>query len=283
LPNTVILPSVVNISHNTILIVTSRGNVFSFQWPFQIPTGGQTQAAFSAGMMKIAYQYTTGGTGTQGYDSMNEKGPVDAHSGGTWVSGTYCHTEPSQNPPYYYPTGPSYAEELTPIPGVRNSVLWFVAPWVTRSIFTSAQTNGAYVNGHPSNITALFLYVNITNTGDQPFAINGGSVDLTWYSFNWLTATLIGYYEGVPGTYYSAGSPHTVLGGHSFYGVFKVNSLCLGKSTCDPNSSSTGTWPPPTGQSVMFLGSASLTSNTGNETFVAGVALTSGLWVRASC
>ena len=43
------------------------------------------------------------------------------------------------------------------------------------------------------------------------------------------------------------------------------------------------TWPPPTGQSVMFLGSASLTSNTGDTTFIAGVALTSGLWIRNSC
>ena len=35
-------------------------------------------------------------------------------------------------------------------------------------------------------------------------------------------------------------------------------------------SSSTGTWPPPTGQSVMFLGSASLTSNTGDDNFHCG-------------
>ena len=56
---TVILPSS-SFSKNTILIVTSRGNVFSFQWPIQILMGGQSQSAFSAGIMKIAYQYSQG-------------------------------------------------------------------------------------------------------------------------------------------------------------------------------------------------------------------------------
>jgi len=280
LPNTVILPSS-SFSHNTILIVTSRGNVFSFQWPFQLLMGGQSQSAFSAGIMKVAYQYSQGPA--YGYDSQNEPGPVAAGSGGTATS-AYCHQEPAQA----YQAGSTYAERLpVSYPGVTGSALWFVSPWVTQPIFVSAQTNGPAPSGHsswPSNLTTLYIYVNITNVGNTPIAINGGSVDLQWYSFNWLTANLIGYYEGAPpGTFYPAGSPHTIASGHSFYGIFKVISLCLGKSTCSPSSSSTGTWPPPSGQSVMFLGSASLTSNTSNSTFIAGVALTSGLWVRYSC
>jgi hypothetical protein len=290
LPKAKLLPSYTfSTPPNTILIVTSRGNVFAFQWPFQILMGGQSQSAFSAGIMKIAYQYIQGSayptcTTTNPplcYDSKNEPGPVAAGSGGS-VTSAYCHQEPAQA----YQAGPTYAEKLT-VSGLTDNNLWFVSPWVTQSIFTSAQTNGNAPSGHltwPSNLTTLYIYVNITNVGNTPFAINGGSIDLTWYSFNWLTANLIGYYQGAPpGTFYPTGTTHTVAAGQSFYGIFKVISLCLGKSDCSPSSSSTGTWPPPTGQSVMFLGSASLTSSTTNSTFIAGVALTSGLWIRYSC
>jgi hypothetical protein len=275
----VILPSS-SFSKNTVLIVTSRGNVFSFQWPFQSVVGGQSQSAFSAGILKIAYQYSQAypACATTNpplcYDSQNEPGL--GGSGGT----NYCHNEPARA----YPAGSSYAEKLTGMSSVGvgdGGVLWFVSPWVTQAIFNSAQTNGVAPSGHsgwPSNLTTLYLYVNITNVGSTPFAINGGSIDLTWYSYNWVTANLIGFYEGAaPGTFYPAGSTHTVAAHESFYGIFKVTEVSLG------TASSTNTWPPPAGESVMFLGSASLTSSTQDETFIAGVALMSGLWIRNSC
>jgi len=163
-----------------------------------------------------------------------------------------------------------------------GGVLWFVSPWVTQPIFNSAQTNGPAPSGHPtwpSNLTTLYLYVNITNVGNTPFAINGGTIDLTWYSYNWVSANLIGFYEGnsTSQKFYPAGSTHTIAAHESFYAIFKVIEVSLG------TASGTGTWPPPTGESVMFLGSAALTSNTVTGTFVAGVALMSGLWVRYSC
>ena len=262
MPSTVILPSS-SFSHNTIQIVTSRGNVFSFQWPFQILMGGQSQSAFSAGIMKVAYQYTQGSpyptctttTPPLCYDSKNELGPVAAGSGGTTTS-PYCHQEPAQA----YQAGSTYAERLTVgYPGVTGSALWFVSPWVTQPIFNSAQTNGPAPSGHstwPSNSTTLYIYVNITNVGNTPIAINGGSVDLQWYSFNWLTANLIGYYEGVPpGTFYPAGSTHTVLPGHSFYAIFKVISLCLGRADCSPSAPPMGTLGPhqPVSQSCFSV------------------------------
>ena len=254
-PSNVILPSG-SFSQNTILVVTSRGSVFSFQWPFQVLMGGQSQSAFSAGIMKIAYQ------GTSDFDSENEPG-----LGGGGGTG-YCHNEPAQA----YPAGASYAERLAvSYTGVQNGVLWFVSPWVTQTIFNSAQTNGV-----SPNTTTLYLYVNITNVGTTPFAVTGGSIDLTWYSYNWLTANLIGFYEGpAPGTFYPAGSTRTVAAGQSFYAIFRVISLSLGQSQ--------SSWPPLDQASVMFLGSASLTSNTKDQSFIAGVALMSGLWVRYSC
>jgi hypothetical protein len=276
----VVLPNPIPpVPENTILIVTSRGNVFSFNWPLKALMGGQSQSAFSAGIMKIAYQVSQnkikyGLAG--GYDSSNEPGLGGA---GTAAQG-YCHQEDAQ----LYQANSTYAEELTGISGLTTGTsLWFVQPWVTQQIFNSAITNSPPVNGHPNDTTTLYIYVNITNVGSTPFAIDGGSVELAWSGFNWLSASLIGYYEGVPpGTFYAAGSTHAVAAGHSFYGIFQVTSLCLGRTSCT-DTSSQGTWPPPGSQSVMFLGSASLTSNTSNSTFIAGVALTSGLWIRYSC
>jgi hypothetical protein len=267
---------------NTIVVVTSRGSMFSFNWPIKSLTGGQSQIAFSAGILKIAYQYTQGipyPTCTTNpvlcYDSKNEPGPVAAGSGGA-VTSSYCHNEPAQD----YPAGSSYAEKLTGMSSVgvgNGGVLWFVSPWVTKPIFNTTQTNGGAPSGHsswPSNSTTLYLYVNITNVGNTPFAINGGSIDLTWLSYNWVSANLIGFYKA-PGTFYPAGSTQTIPAHTSFYAIFRVYQVSLGISE--------GTWPPPTGQSVMFLGSAALTSNTVTGTFVAGVALMSGLWIRNSC
>ena len=81
--------------------------------------------------MKVAY------TGT--YDSKNEAGPRAAGSGGTAES-AYCHKESAQS----YPAPTGYAEELTGITGVMDTdhqghtgVLWFVNPWITKTILSS--------------------------------------------------------------------------------------------------------------------------------------------------
>ena len=84
------------------------------------------------------------------------------------------------------------------------------------------------------------------------------------------------YYGAAPGTFYPIGSPQTVAVGKSFYAIFRISDLALGTGTG-------GTWPPPNSASVMFWGSASLTDNMKDQTFVGGVALSSGLWIRNSC
>ena len=83
--------------------------------------GGQSQSAFSAGIMKVAYQYIQGVPTSSPayptctttnpplcYDSKNEAGPVAAGSGGS-VTSSYCHQEPAQA----YQAGSTYAEKLT--------------------------------------------------------------------------------------------------------------------------------------------------------------------------
>ena len=259
LPSSVSLPNTAP-ALNTIIIATSRGNEFSFQWPFQIQVGGQSQAAFSTGIMKIAYQGSS-----PGYDSKNEPGPVAEGSGGTVTSG-YCHSE-------------NNAQEFTNV--IYSSVgdggvLWFLNPWVTQTIFDSAcsTANGCSTN----NSTTVYLYVNITNTGTIPYNVAGGTLDLTWYGSNHVDGALIGIYYN-PGTgfnFYSISSPQTVAVKNYFYGIFRITGVEL-------DEGSGGTWPPAGQASVMFWGSLSLTDNKEDSTFVGGVALSTGLWIRYSC
>ena len=263
LPLAVVLPNPTPaVSQNTVMLVTARGDVFAFQWPFQLQIYGQSQSAFSSGIMKVAYQKIS----SSGYDSINEPGPVAAGSGGT-VSASYCHNEPVAN----YPA-PSYdAEKLSGISGVGDGdVLWFVDPWLTNAIYTSA------INYETSASTQLYLYVNVINTGSSSYTINAGSIDLTWYGQNHLDGTLLGvYYKGTFST--SA----TIAPGTNYYAIFTVNELKL------------NLWPPPNGdpQSAMFWGSASLTNagaggtseSAEDSTFFSGSILVSGLWIRASC
>ena len=76
LPSAVVLPNPTQPAFpmNAIFIATSMGNVFSFQWPFQVQVFGQSQSAYSQGIMKVAYQGT--------FDSKNEPGPVAGGSAG---------------------------------------------------------------------------------------------------------------------------------------------------------------------------------------------------------
>jgi hypothetical protein len=271
LPNTVLLPSA-SASQNTILIVTRRGSVFSFQWPFQVQFGGQSQSAFSAGIIKVAYQGTS-----PGYDSKNEPGPVAGGSGGSGGTG-YCHKESSQT----YPAGASYAEKLTTGTGGvgvgvgDGGVLWFLSPWMTQTIFQSACNQSCSFAGYlGKNYTTLYIYVNITNTGNSPYTVAGGGLDLTWYGSNHIDGSLIGIYYNatLPSgpQFYPIGSTQTVAVGKSFYAIFRVTQLELGG------------WPPNPNASVMFWGSATLTDNAKGSTFVGGVSLLSGLWIRTSC
>jgi hypothetical protein len=96
---------------------------------------------------------------------------------------------------------------------------------------------------------------------------------------------LIGIYYNAAGTgqYYAASSTQTqtVAVGKNFYAIFKVTLLTL-------NTGSGGDWPP--ANDAMFWGSLALTNNaegvvTNNPytSFVGGVGLSSGLWVRLSC
>jgi hypothetical protein len=233
---------------NTILIATSRGNVFSFQWPFQVQVFGQSQSAFSSGNIKVAYQGT--------YDSKNE--PASGGSGGNG----YCHTESSQP----YPAGVGYAEKLTginnPTYPVTGNTLYFVNPWITSTIMNSANNNGA---------TNVYIYVVVINTGTTAYNPTAGTIDLTWYGSNHLDGPLIGVYYN--GNFYAT-SP-SIAPGTSYYAIFKITIFTIGNL---PWTVQPGT------PSVMFWGAASLTNAVGStaedQSYFSGTILLSGLWIR---
>ena len=240
---------------------------------------------------------------------MNEPGPVAGcngvqGSGGKVPTGnTQCHSEP----PQAYPAGASYAEEITGVTAWSQTLgkvatigdsgdLWFVNPWVTNLILVSA-ANGVCnpsggcsttpTTGTWSNQTTLYLSVNITNIGTVPYTVAGGSLDLTWYGSNHLDGSLIGaYYNASKVTgpkFYSISSPPSIAVGTSFQAIFRVTLLELNCSgtACTGESGGSDDWPP--ANAVMFWGSASLTDNAEDQTFVGGVSLSSGLWIPLSC
>jgi hypothetical protein len=258
--------------YSTILVATTRGNVFSFQWPFQIPIYGSTSAAASFGVIKVAYQkYGTASSGY--YDSKNEPGPVagdpDATppitgSGGTVTSG-YCHHEPEE---YDSPEASAYAEKVT-VPGVTGNTLYFVNPWITKAVLSSAIN---ILNpGTRTPQTQLYIYAVVTNTLDTNYTVNSGTIDLTWYSTDHIDGVLYGLYTD---QFHPIGSLPTIQGHESYYVIYIINQVQFA-------------YPPPQGSgtitSVMFWGGASISTTAKDQNYFAGTLLSSGLWIRASC
>jgi hypothetical protein len=198
LPSTVTLPNPSPPTPmNSVFIVTTRGRVFTFQWPFApvgTAVGGQSGAALSTGVMKIAYQGT--------YDSKNEGPPGTA---------PYCHTEPSAS----YPAAQGYRETLTGITGVTGNSLTFVNPWITDQIMTS--TPG----------TTLYFYTNIINPRPTSIIVTGGSLvlnnGLSQNQQYYVLGTFFGvYYQG---TFYAAGSSPNIPPNTSFYAIFRATTV----------------------------------------------------------
>jgi hypothetical protein len=267
LPISVILPDPTPaFPQNSILIATSRGNVFAFQWPNPLQIFGQSGSAFSSGIMKVAY------TGT--LDSKNEPGPVAGGSGGTTGTG-YCHSETSKP----YPAAAGYAEKLTGITSYGDGgVLWFVNPWVTGG---SSGVLQSVVN----NATQMYLYVIVINTGKVAYTPTAGSIDLTWYSANHLDGTLIGVYYN--GNFYpacssisSCSTAESITPTTSYYAIYHITTTKLSNTPWSlPSSDNLG--------SIMFWGDASITdwwtSTAESSGYYSATILLPGVWIRSGC
>jgi hypothetical protein len=277
-------------SQNTVSIVTSRGNVFPFEWPLPIQIfGGQSQSAFSVGTIKIAYQDTSAGeTGkcsggsnqygllTYGCDSSHE---YNGATGNTWPNAPYCHYEKEKS--YVAPT--NYAERLYStnfLAPVVGTSLYFINSWITLPILESARTDeeimssGQCTTNCPT--TQVYVYINVTNTGLTPYTVAGGSLDLTFSGSNHIDGILIGIYYNATGTsclttncFFSTSSAQSVAVGKSFYAIYQITLIMLDLTYLATSS--------------MFWGSLSLTNNIEGTNFVGAIGLSSGVWVRTSC
>ena len=136
-PNAITLP--LNPGSNTIWLVTARGRIFTFLWPF-VPNPlakPGTIPDLITGIMKVAYNGT--------WSSSNE---------GKSLAG-YCHEKPEQ------------------LPGPNNSTLVsFVNPWITNTILTDA------LNKPNSPTTTLWVYALLNNTTGKTISVNNGNIIL---------------------------------------------------------------------------------------------------------
>jgi len=152
--------------------------------------------------------------------------------------------------------------------------LYFVNPWITLWVLEDSRTDGESLGTPINPTTQLNIYLNITNTGSAPYTVAGGTIDLTYSGSNHIDGNLIGIYynASVPGNkvapaFYSTSSAQTVGVGKSFYAIFIITLIQLDLTYLNTSS--------------MFWGSLTLTDNTEDKTFVSGVGLSSGLWIRA--
>ncbi len=253
---------------NTIVIATSRGNVFSFQWPVQASVFGQSQSAYSQGNMKVAYKGT--------FDSENEPGPVNEGSGGTVKAG-YCHNEAAASYPY---ANSSMGEKLTGLGTYGDlGVLWFVDPWITATNITGVNTIVTSSGGLTSG-TTLYVYMVVINTGTTAYNPTAGSIDLTWYGSNHIDGPLIGVYYS--GTFYPYSTSPVIPPGAYYYAIFQITYFEIQDTPWESGSQNTGYQI--SSPSVMFWGAGSVTnglkSNAEDQSFYSGTILGSGLWIR---
>jgi hypothetical protein len=266
LPNSVALPNPTQpaFPETAIFIATNMGNVFPFQWPFQVQVFGQTQSAYSQGIMKVAYQctsYSSGVCSSGGFDSAKEPG-----LGGTGTAAQgYCHAETSQ----LYPASPGYAEKLTGISGLASgTALWFVNPWITAG---PSSSSSFVLNSVDNSYTTVYFYVVLVNTGNTAYSPNAGTIDMTWYASNHIDGSLFGVYYN--GQFYSTSASPSISPGAFYYAIFKIDNSIFMLTN------------PPT-RSVMFWGAASITNagvsgtSAEDQSYYSGTLLSSGLWIR---
>jgi len=248
LPSSVLLPNPTPPSpKSTIYIATTRGRVFTFQWPFPpigSALGGQSGASISAGIMKIAYQGA--------YDSKNE--PSQPNNQG-------CHYEQSQP----YPAPPGYKEVLSGITGVTGSSLTFVNPWITDTILQTAAPS----SGHPSS--TLYIYANVINTRGVATTVTGGNLVISAADASsnakqyFLGGTLLGtYYKG---TFYAAGTSATIQPNDNFYLIFIITNWTQGINAAG----------------LVFTGTGAFTNRMQDGTYSGGEVMLDGLYDRTSC
>jgi len=248
---------------NSISIVTTRGRVFSTQYPFP-PTGVSTISYMVAGTMKIAYQPSLVG----GYNSANEGTGDSAHG--------YCHENPTR----------------VSGSGVPGGTLYFVNPWITQAIFDGyggSAVGAAFPYNNNKNYTIMYVAVYaVYPNATQTITITGGSI---WMEATmpgatqlgdgrllYLGGSLIGLYypwSGGPsapsGVFYSAGSS-PLMQGYPVLLIYRITSYSWGNPQLTQSFSD-----------LTFTGMASVTNKREDGSYVGASMPLDGLYIRGSC
>jgi hypothetical protein len=203
LPKSIVLPNQTLTPSNTVAIVTSRGRVFTFQYPF--PAQGPAEPGKGAapiiatGLMKIAYKGS-------GYDS------------GTDV----CHKETNKL--------------VLPTSGSTSAT--FVNPWITLTIlnsvegyspphfWVSANTTNSLTTSLTINQGNVILLVSDSGSNAKPFFVGGPLVGVV--------------YPTNPVTFTPAGTSVQINAGDRFILIFGIVNGDLG-ATADDVYSGTAT------------------------------------------
>lgn len=251
LPQSLTLPNVTVTPSNSIWIVTAKGRVFSFTWPF--PPLGQglggtgTPLNIQTGSMRVAYN----GTGSN---------PISGTSTDT------CHQE---RPPLTLPAG--------------GGTLNFVNPWITTTILNNAQSSlpnpVATVSTRCSTGQCLYISVHSANTLGSPITFSWGQLVILIARAGPNSKQLFigGQYAGIVSVknniykFTGYGTDVTVQPGEDFYLIFKITNI---------NYSS-----PPAGSSGdLFTGTATVNNAYSNHAEGTGyqgfVIFLDGLYVR---
>lgn len=235
---------------NTIWIITTRGRVFSFQWPFP-PTGQALQAvnaAVATGTMKIAY------TGSSpGYSSTHEP------SWGGSATAPYCHTE---TPP---------ASDM--ISAGTYGTLDFVNPWIIDTILGSGIPTGTA----PFGDTILYIYAKYTNAQPYSISITMGSllISVSTSTNNKKVYFLGGSYVGgvAGGGFVQAPTPLVVGPTQQATAIFQIQNWNV------PGGPGGTSGVPGT----TFAGFAAVSNAATGSTYYGATLLLDGLYVRTSC
>jgi hypothetical protein len=185
LPTTVALPNQTLTPKNTIWIVTARGRVFTFQWPFAPigPQGGEgVNPTIQTGLMKIAY------------NSSSYNSATDA-----------CHKEPG---------------ETWSVGGSKT--LTFVNPWITGTAMNNVMSQDppdlfVYAN----TVNSLDYSVTIT-WGNIILQVANASANTKQYYIGGPLVGIVYRISPAPGVFVPAGTPKAINPGDQFIMIFRI-------------------------------------------------------------
>lgn len=245
LPQAVVLPNPTLTPSNTIWIVTARGRVFTFQWPFAPvgPQGGQgANPTIQTGLMKIAYNSST-------YKSANE---------GT--GGGFCHYEP---------------KETWSVGGSKT--LAFVNPWITSTILANVMSQSPpdlfiYAN----TINSLNYSITIS-WGNIILQVADASSNTKQYYIGGPLAGVVYPISPAPGTFNPAGTYVPIKPGDEFILIFRITRSNLPSSPVTVSESFSGT------ATVNNANPPDFPSRAQDGTFRALSIYMDGLYVRSAC